>query len=124
MSFDEILDIQRAALPTCNAVAYGDYAARLILRASHDPRLRRENLDELCDHAADGFALLDAISASAPDATDQGDRTQTALLGSHGCTIFVRPESNASEFLSISCRQSTQMTELFRAAKATLDQLR
>lgn len=96
MTVADCLDALRADIPGCQVAAFGDVAARLILKASHDPAVAREKLDGLCAEAARCFATVEGIGA-AQAATQDG-----LVLTAQDMRVYVRAQGRA-DFICLLC---------------------
>lgn len=111
------LEALRASQTDCHVVAYGDAAAQIVLRASHDKAYRREHLDQLCAQAATCFEML----GSAARAWRRAERaTEAIILNGTTATIFVRETAETSEFLCLVCAQGPRLESLVAHGHKTL----
>ncbi len=96
MTVADCLEALRSDIPGCQVAAFGDVAARLILKASHDATVPREKLDGLCAEAARCFAVTEGIGT--PKATTQDSIVMTA----QDMRVYVRAQGHA-DFLCLLC---------------------
>ena len=125
MTLEDMLNTGRRSVSGCSVAAFGDTAARLILRASHKDGIRREYLDALCDHAANCFDLLDAtwdIPGMAEDGAD-AVLNEATILSKTETVIFLRSEASPSEFLCFVCEDADAAPRVFAAARRTMTQI-
>lgn len=116
ISFEKQLDALRDALGDCRFAAYADLSARMVLRVSADTRPPREEIDALCDLAAqilDGPALPALFDGEAP---------YTALLaGPEESRFFIRSLSDPSDALILIVAEPVEQAKVWSAAQELLD---
>ena len=124
MTIKHALDAARASVPGCTVAAFGDASTRLILRASHHDKIRREYLDELCDEAAECFALLHAAADLSRALNEPGPPlTEAVTRKNRNAAVFVRTEAAPSEFLCLVCDAPGDMAAMSTAAHEALQQV-
>ena len=89
------IDVLRAEIPGCRVVAFADLKTRLVLKASHQPDVRRETLDQLCIQAAQSFDLLSGEGVSIPE--------DAFALSPEDMRIFMRDAAGTSDLLCFVC---------------------
>lgn len=116
MTVADCLEALRSDIPGCQVAAFGDVAARLILKASHDASVPREKLDGLCAEAARCFAVTEGLSA--PKAATQDSIVMTA----QDMRVYVRAQGRA-DFICLLCPLDSDPEEVVPKGVATLTQL-
>ncbi|MFY0661541.1 MAG: hypothetical protein JXR15_13705 [Shimia sp.] len=96
MTVADCLDALRSDIPGCQVAAFGDVAAHLILKASHDAAVPRERLDGLCGEAARCFAASESLGD--PKAATQ----DSIVLTAQDMRIYVRAQGRA-DFICVLC---------------------
>ena len=116
ISFSDDLNALRDRLEGCRLVAYADLSTRMVLQVSADPKPRREEIDALCDLAAqclDGKSLPVFFDGEAP---------YTALLASGDeVRFFVRSLSDPADALILIVKEPVEQSVVWSAAQELLD---
>lgn len=124
MSIEHVLEAGRKSVEGCSVAAFGDTAARLILRASHSDGVRREYLDALCDQAASCFDLLDTSWDSSMGTPDgHAVLNEAAILTKGETIVFVRADRSRSEFLCFVFENPEDAPDMFAAARQTIQKI-
>lgn len=96
MTVADCLDALRSDIPGCQVAAFGDVAAHLILKASHDTSVPRERLDGLCAEAARCFAMTEGLG-------DPKSATQESIvLTEQDMRVYVHAQG-CEDFLCLLC---------------------
>lgn len=111
------LEALRASRPECHVVAYGDAAAQIVLRASHDSGYRREHLDNLCEQASTCFDILGCAARAWRNAELANE---AIVMNGKTATIFVRESQDTSEFLCLVCVPGHELDGLVADGRRTL----
>ncbi len=113
MTIADCLDALRSDIPGCQVAAFGDIAAHLILKASHDASVPREVLDRLCAEAADCFATAQGLEES-------GNVPQSSVvLTTLDMRIYLRAPERA-DFLCLLCPLDSNPDLVLPKGKAVL----
>lgn len=116
ISFSEDLNALRDRLDGCRLAAYADLSTRMVLQVSADPKPRREDIDALCDLAAqclDGKNLPVFFDGEAP---------YTALLANGDeVRFFVRSLSDPADALILIVKEPVEQSTVWSAAQELLD---
>lgn len=116
ISFSDDLNRLRERLDGCRLAAYADLSTRMVLQVSADPKPPREEIDALCDLAAqclDGSHLPDFFEGEAP---------YTALWSSgDDVRYFVRSLSDPADALILIVKETFDQTEVWTAAQELMD---
>ena len=116
ISFEKELDELRNGLAGCRLVAYADLSARMVLRVSAEAPPRREEIDALCDLAAQ---CLDG-----PDlpALFDGEPPFTAVFaGARESRFFIRSLAEPADALILIVAEPAAQATLWAAAQDLLD---
>jgi hypothetical protein len=93
-----------AALPGCEVVAHVDLAARTVLKAEARHRLPQEQLDALCDWAADmlgdATAMAFALDATALTVAHRLPDHETGQAGCEALCLVLPPTCDPSRMLA------------------------
>jgi len=112
----DCLEALRSDIPGCQVAAFGDVAARLILKASHDAAMSREKLDGLCAEAARCFAMT--VGTGDPKAATQDSIVMTA----QDMRVYMRAQGRA-DFICLLCTLDSNPEEVVPKGVAALSQL-
>lgn len=116
ISFEKQLDALRETLGDCRLAAYADLSTRMVLRVSADKRPPREEIDALCDLAAQ---FLDGPSLPA---LFDGEAPYTALLaGPQESRFFIRSLSEPTDALILIVAEPVAQAAVWTAAQELLD---
>ena len=116
MTVADCLEALRSDIPGCQVAAFGDVAARLILKASHDATVPREKLDGLCAEAARCFAMTEGLGD--PKASTQDSIVMTA----QDMRVYVRAQGRA-DFVCLLCPLDSDTDTVVPKSVAALSQL-
>ena len=97
MTFADRIHNLRNDIPRCRLAAFGDVQTHLILRASHEPGVRREFLDRLCHEAAACFDLTGVVEQ------DESGAEEAIVLTADDVRIYLRAPGNDTDFLCLVC---------------------
>ncbi|MEO1178965.1 MAG: hypothetical protein AAFV87_17935 [Pseudomonadota bacterium] len=116
ISFSDELHALRERLEGCRLVAYADLSTRMVLQVSAEPKPRREEIDALCDLAAQ---CLDAPSLRA---FFEDEAPYTALLtAGDEVQFFVRSLSDPADALILIIKEPVEQSVVWKAAQDLLD---
>jgi len=115
ISFSEELDALREGLAGCRLAAYADLSARMVLRVSAEAPPRREEIDALCDLAAqclDGPAKPPLFDGEPPFAA--------VFAGRDESRFFIRSLSEPSDALILIVAEPVAQATVWAAAQDLL----
>lgn len=94
MTVQAQLDELRAAIPGCTLVAYGDRAARLVLRTSAAVAWRQELLDRLCARGAHSLTAAEQLDVRLTGVGEPPD-----VPSAKGCEAVVATDGDVRVFV-------------------------
>lgn len=116
ISFAKELDALRAGLKGCRLAAYADLSARMVLRVSSDTKPRREEVDALCDLAAQ------CLDGPAMPALFDGEPPFTALFaGPKESRFFIRSLTDPTDALILIVAEPVSQAKVWAASQELLD---
>ena len=116
ISFRDELDALRMKLAGCRLAAYADLSARMVLRVSAEAQPRREEIDVLCDLAAQ------CLDGPAFPALFDGEPPFTAVFaGKAESHFFIRSLSDPSDALILIVAEPVAEAKIWAAAQDLLD---
>ena len=116
MTVADCLEALRSDIPGCQVAAFGDVAARLILKASHDATVPREKLDGLCAEAARCFAMTEGTG------DPKADTQNSIVMTAQDMRVYVRAKGRA-DFICLLCALDSDPEEVVPKGVAALSQL-
>lgn len=124
MTIAEQIENLRTSLPGCSLVAFGDAKAQLILRSSQRQAIHREQLDQLCEEAADCFTLM-AIATEYCGLSDgsSAKKHDAIVMTNSDAKIFVKTNQNEADFLCLVCDLPFDPDAVTASALNTLNEI-